>query len=126
MGYNTFLRYETTFMIEEIKKILDEKKCEDLVVIDVTDRKMLFDAMIIATCTSNRHIKSTADFLYDTYKKTNNVRVDGDSSSDWIVVEIDNTLVHLFKAETRALYKLEELWENRPTDQCNTVPVPGS
>ena len=121
MGYNTFF-----FMIEEIKKILDEKKCEDLVVIDVTDRKMLFDAMIIATCTSNRHIKSTADFLYDTYKKTNNVRVDGDSSSDWIVVEIDNTLVHLFKAETRALYKLEELWENRPTDQCNTVPVPGS
>lgn len=101
-------------MIEEIKKILDEKKCEDLVVIDVADKKILFDAMIIATCTSNRHIKSTADFLYDTYKKTHNVRVDGDASSDWIVVAIDNTLVHLFKAETRALYKLEELWENRP------------
>lgn len=101
-------------MIEEIKKILDEKKCEDLVVINVADRKILFDAMIIATCTSNRHIKSTADFLYDAYKKTHNVRVDGDVSSDWIVVAIDNTLVHLFKAETRALYKLEELWENRP------------
>lgn len=101
-------------MIEEIKKILDEKKCEDLFVINVADKRMLFDAMIIATCTSNRHIKSTADFLYDTYKKTNNVRVDGDASSDWIVVEIDNTLVHLFKAETRALYKLEELWETRP------------
>ena len=108
-------------MIEEIKKILDEKKCEDLVVIDVTDRKTLFDAMIIATCTSNRHIKSTADFLYDTYKKINNVRVDGDASSDWIVVEIDNILAHLFKAETRALYKLEELWETRPADSTPTV-----
>ena len=103
-------------MIEEIKKILDDKKCENLVVIDVADRKMLFDAMIIGTCTSNRHIKSTADFLYDTYKKTHNVRMDGDqSSSDWIVVEIDEILVHLFKVETRELYKLEELWENRPT-----------
>jgi ribosome-associated protein len=114
MVYNTLLISEKIFMIEEIKKILDDKKCEDLVIIDVTDRKTLFDTMIIGTCTSNRHIKSTADFLYDTYKKRNNVRMDGDASSDWIVVEIDNILVHLFKAETRALYKLEELWTTRP------------
>lgn len=102
-------------ILNDITKFLDDKKCENILTIDVSDRRIIFDAMIIASCTSNRHIKSTADALYDNFKKTHHVKVDGDQSTDWVVVEIDDILVHLFKPETRELYKLEELWHDRPS-----------
>ena len=105
-----------TQLKNNIISFLDEKKCEDIQAVDVSDKNGLFEQMIVATCTSNRHLKSTADGVYRDLKKDHKVSFDGDGTTDWIVVEIDNTLVHLLKSETRELYKLEELWHASPID----------
>lgn len=99
-------------LIEDIESLLDQKKCQDIVKVDLKEKTSAADSMIITTCESGRQLAFVAEFLRTTFKKEGfEIKQDGNAESDWIVLEIGGVLVHLFKPESRLKYKLEELWD---------------
>ena len=68
--------------------------------------------MVMATGTSNTHVKSLADAVVKEVKEAGLqiVGVEGKLGSDWVLVDLGDVVVHLMTASTRALYNLEDLW----------------
>jgi ribosome-associated protein len=87
------------------------------VVIDLTGKTEIADAMVIATGTSQRHIAAIADKLLARLKEAGHGRVgaEGLAGSDWVLIDTGDVIVHIFRAETRAFYDLERLWSVLPS-----------
>lgn len=92
---------------------LDDFKAVDILVIDVSDYNPLTERMIIASGNSTRHVKSMADNLILKAKKEGNppLGVEGQSEGEWVLVDLNDVIVHLMLPQTRAFYNLEKLWE---------------
>lgn len=94
--------------------ILEEKKGEDIVLLDLAGVCTFTDYFVIATGISERTLRSLAD---DIRKKAKDEfdgalgRQEGVPSSGWILLDYGNVVVHLFSAEMRRYYELEQLWE---------------
>lgn len=95
--------------IETIVRLLEAKKAENVMVLNLTDA--FVDHMVIATASSQRQLMALADAI-TAYAKENSVLplVDGANQSDWVVVDIGFALIHLFKPESRLYYNLEKMW----------------
>ena len=92
---------------------LDDFKAVDILVIDVSDYNPLTERMIIASGNSTRHVKSMADNLILKAKSKGNppLGVEGQSEGEWVLVDLNDVIVHLMLPQTRAFYNLEKLWE---------------
>lgn len=106
---------------EQLKEVvinaLEDVKAKDVSIIDVRDRTSVTDYMIVASGTSNRHVKSLADSVV-TGAQENGVRassVEGASVSDWILVDLGDVVVHVMMPATREFYDLERLWLDAPS-----------
>lgn len=94
-----------------ISSFLEEKKITDIVVIDLKDKSSIADALIIGTGTSLRHIQSTANYLSQKLKEQKSLNhMEGERSSDWVILDAGDHIVHLFTAETLSHYDLEKMW----------------
>ena len=97
--------------IEVAVNALEEMKGKDITVIDTQGKTDVFDAMIIVTGTSDRHVKSLSDRLI-TDAKENNLEVLGvEQDRSWILVDLYDVIVHVMLEETREFYSLEKLWQ---------------
>ena len=92
---------------------LEDFKAVDIQVIDVTGRNPLTERMIIASGNSTRQVKSMAENLVVNAKAEGNqpLGVEGASEGEWILVDLNDVIVHLMLPQTRAFYNLEKLWE---------------
>lgn len=94
-------------------KILDKKKAVDLKAIHITDYSIVADYFVIATGTSNTHVKSLADELeYEMGKlgiEPNHIE---GKATGWIVLDYGTVIVHIFTGESREYYNLERLWSD--------------
>lgn len=90
---------------------LENLKGKNIVVIDTCGKTDVFDAIIIVTGTSDRHVKSLADrLLLDA--KSQNVDVLGiERDRSWVLVDLYEVIVHVMLEETREFYSLEKLWK---------------
>ena len=97
--------------IEIAVNALEEMKGKDITVIDTQGKTDVFDAMIIVTGTSDRHVKSLADRLVldAKAKKLEVLGVEQDRS--WVLVDLYDVIVHVMLEETREFYSLEKLWQ---------------
>ena len=97
---------------------LEDLKGRDLVTLPVADLTDITDYMILASGTSNRHVKSLVDNLVQTAKEAAHPPrgVEGRETSEWVLVDLGDVLVHVMQAETRKFYDLERLWQDIPTD----------
>ncbi len=95
-----------------IEKSLSENKAEEITIIDLKRKTSIADFMIICTGTSNRHLKALSNYLNEDLKKLslNMLNVEGQKGGDWIVVDIGDIIVHLFRSEVREYYNLEKMW----------------
>lgn len=95
-------------------------------VIDLTGKTEIADAMVIATGTSQRHIAAIADKLLTRLKEAGLERVgaEGLIGSDWVLIDAGDVIVHIFRAETRAFYDLERLWSVLPSGRRATAGAP--
>lgn len=96
---------------------LDNVKAQDVSVIDVRDRTSVTDYMILASGTSNRHVKSLAESVVADIRE-NGVKapaVEGGTVSDWILVDLGDIVVHVMMPATREFYDLERLWRDAPS-----------
>lgn len=91
---------------------LEDVKGVDVVVIDVRGKTAITDFMIVATGTSDRHVKALAD---NTLKEAREagikpLGVEGEQSREWILLDMNDVVVHVMLREVRDFYGLEKLW----------------
>ena len=98
-----------------VLQILEEIKAVDPVLMDVGGISGFADAMIVATGTSTRHIRSMHDALVSSVKKMeiSLLGVEGKESNDWVLIDLGDLIVHLMRKETREFYDLEKFWSNQ-------------
>ena len=99
-------------ILTEITALLDDKKAEASVVLNVHDLTSVADYMVIATGASTTHIRALASLLPAELKKTGIevLGVEGQENAEWVLIDLGSILVHLMLASTRNYYELEKLW----------------
>ena len=95
-----------------IERILDNNKAQNITTIDLKNKSYIADYMIVASGTSSRHLQSLSEILVSELKKLglNNCRMEGKDSSDWKLVDAYDVIVHIFHPEKREFYNLEKMW----------------
>ena len=98
---------------ELVTAALEDFKAIDIQLIDVSGQNPLTDMFVIASGSSVRHIKSMADNLVVKVKEAGiqPLGVEGDRQAEWVLVDLNDIIVHLMLPQTRAFYNLEKLWE---------------
>lgn len=98
---------------KNIAKILDKKKAIDIIGIETKELTVMSDYFIIASGTSNTHVRALADEVDDEMKKLG-VEVDHieGRATGWILLDYNDVLVHVFQPESRQYYNIERLWND--------------
>ena len=91
---------------------LEDDKAEDLTVIDLTGKSSLADVMILASGRSTRHVSSLADSISKRVKETSGQppKIEGLPNADWVLIDLGDIIIHLFRPEVRNFYNLEKIW----------------
>jgi len=94
-----------------------ERKADDVIGLDVREISSFADTFIIATGTSDRHVRSVADSIEAALKAHGEppMGVEGYDEGRWILVDCDDAIVHIFQQEIRDHYDLERLWSDAPS-----------
>ncbi|MEL7040843.1 MAG: ribosome silencing factor [Pseudomonadota bacterium] len=102
---------------------LEDDKAEDLTVIDLTDKSSLADIMIIASGRSARHVSSIADHLAQKVKEQTGKapKLEGLPNADWVLIDLGDVIVHLFRPEVRAFYNLEKIWAGESSHRADNA-----
>jgi ribosome-associated protein len=92
---------------------LEDLKAIDIQQIDVSRQNPLTDLFVIASGSSTRHVKSMAENLVMKAKTAGfpPLGVEGGREAEWVLVDLNDVIVHLMLPQTRAFYNLEKLWE---------------
>ena len=100
----------------EAARLLADRHCEDVQVLDVHGLSQVSDFVIIGTGTSDRQMKSVADELEDLAIEYGEkvFRTNRDTGVTWIVIDFIDVVAHLFEPNQRAYYNLEQLWSDAP------------
>jgi ribosome-associated protein len=117
-------------LLERIKTSLDDDKAEDIVVIDMSGRSALADAIVVASGRSSRHVASIAEHLARRLKEAGygTRPVNGAQQGDWVLVDAGDIIVHVFRPEVREYYDLESMWsveEPQPGSNKRAAPKRG-
>lgn len=94
-------------------KVAAENRGQNIVVLDLRGLSSLFDFFVIATGSSRRQLHAISEEIDDLFEKElgdHRLGISGYRESRWIVLDYGDILVHLFEAEKREFYALEELW----------------
>jgi ribosome-associated protein len=92
---------------------LEEVKAKDIVKLDVRELTTVTDYMIVASGTSNRHVKALADAVAEKAREAGHRRpvgIEGEDGSEWVLLDLQDTLVHVMLPRVREFYNLEKLW----------------
>lgn len=100
-------------LTREIVKVLDKKKAIDIKALHITELSIVADYFVIASGTSNTHVKSLADEVeYEMSQKgVEPTHVEG-KATGWILLDYGSVIVHVFTGESREFYNLERLWSD--------------
>ncbi len=101
-------------LLKTIKNLLEEKKAEDVVVLDVSKQTNISDYFIIATANSVVHARALLKHLSEELEKIGIKpdHVEGAEESNWILIDLIDIIVHIFQKEWREYYDLEWLYSN--------------
>lgn len=99
-----------------IVNALEEVKARDIVKLDVREMTTVTDYMIVASGTSHRHVKALADRVTEASKQAGHrpAGIEGEDGSEWVLVDLQDTLVHVMLPRVREFYNLEKLWSLAP------------
>jgi ribosome-associated protein len=93
---------------------LEARKGEDIILLDIKEIASFTDYFVICTGTSDRMLSALADAVREAVRETHDKkgRAEGDPDGGWMVVDFGDVVVHLFAAEERHYYRLEDLWND--------------
>jgi ribosome-associated protein len=95
-----------------VLRSLDDDQAQDVVTIPLTGKSNIADHMVIASGRSTRQVASMAQKLTERIKHElgRNVRIEGLPVADWVLLDADDVIVHIFRPEVRSFYNLERMW----------------
>ena len=106
-----------------IEKILDDNKAQNITCINLKNKSYIADYMIIASGNSSRHLQALSEILINELKKVglDNCRIEGRESNDWKLVDASDIIIHIFHPEKREFYDLENMWSEETPKEKATI-----
>ena len=100
-------------LVQVVEGALDEMKAVNVRVLDVHKLTDIADTMIIASGNSDRHVRSIADRIIEHAKKGGfrPMGVEGERDGEWVLVDLQDVIVHIMLPRVREFYRLESLWD---------------
>lgn len=95
-----------------LQTVLDDKKAQDIVLVDLRGRATFTDFFLIATGTSRTHVGALAEEVdrFASVERLSLRGLEGMPEAEWVLVDLGDVVVHLFQREHREFYNLEKLW----------------
>ena len=104
---------EAQALARRIVEIASDKLATDIVLLDIRPIATVADYFVVASTASERQMQAVVRDLEQALRNDDGVRplrVEGQASSGWVLIDYGDVVVHLFSAEQRSFYRLEELW----------------
>ncbi len=103
---------DTDSKLDIVRNALVDRKAEETEVIDMRERTIVADYFVLASGTSNTHIRSIVDGVVEQMKAqgVRAARVEGYPEARWVLVDYGDVVLHVFAPEERKFYDLESLW----------------
>lgn len=96
---------------EAVAELLNDKKAEDVVILDITSKASFADYMVIASGNVSRQVVAMSDYVSRFGKDHQLAPVtEGTELGEWVLVDLGDVVVHIFKPEVRERYNLEKMW----------------
>jgi len=110
-------------LAKTIYGILDDKKAENIKVLKVREQTSITDYFVIANGTSTTHLKALSDSVSEKLAEydVHYTRQEGYPQGNWIVMDYNTVIVHIFLRDTRDFYKLEKLWSEGTDVDVNEI-----
>ncbi len=91
---------------------LEDIKAQDIVKLDVRNMTTVTDFMIVASGTSNRHVQALVDNVAEKAKEAGHrpIGVEGEEGGEWVLLDLQEAVVHVMLPKVREFYNLEKLW----------------
>ena len=108
-------------ILARVLSSLEDDKAENVVTIDLRGRSAMADHMVIASGRNARQVTTIADKLAERFKAATGrtPRVEGKEAGDWVLIDTDDVIVHVFRPEVRDFYQLEKMW--MPSDALSRL-----
>ena len=102
---------EADRLIRTILDSLDDAKAEEVIAIDLQGKTSIADHMVVASGRSSTHVGAIADRLIRSCKALGiTPRIEGLQACDWVLIDVGDAIVHVFRPEVRQFYNLEKMW----------------
>ncbi len=104
----------TKEMVRLTVAALDEKKAQDIKVIDITEVSVLADAFVIASGANKNQVQALVDNVEEALEKAGHAcrQVEGYRTANWVLLDYGDLIVHVFDVENRLFYDLERIWRD--------------
>ena len=101
-------------IVNKIVEVLDSKKGDDIVVLNVESLTTITDYFVIATGNNEKLVQALCDHVEEELSKigVEHINKEGYRSGDWILIGYNDVIVHIFKPEARDFYNLERVWQD--------------
>jgi len=99
------------------RELADNKKAEDIAILDVRELSSVTDYFVVATGTSEPHLRAIVDEIIDKLRDDHQLRakaVDGTFHAAWVVLDYFDVVIHVMRTDIREKYDLETLWGDAP------------
>ena len=99
------------------RELADNKKAEDIVILDVRDLSSVTDYFVIASGNNEPHLRAITDEITDKLREEHHLRpkaIDGTLQAAWVVLDYFDVIVHVMRTDLRERYDLEALWGDAP------------
>ncbi|KAA3647136.1 MAG: ribosome silencing factor [Chloroflexi bacterium] len=103
---------EALDLARSVVEALEDRKAENIVLLDIRDVAIFADYFVICSGTSNRMLRALTDAARDKAKEAQDKRilVEGEPQDGWLLADFGDVVLHVFSEDQREFYKLEELW----------------
>ncbi|HEX2484346.1 MAG TPA: ribosome silencing factor [Myxococcota bacterium] len=115
---------EATDTARALAEAAVDRKAERVVALDVSELTSFTDAFVIASGTSDRHVRAVADAVVERAAALGRqpLGVEGLEGGQWVLIDLDDVVIHVFQGETRDHYDLERLWADAPATWFEATP----
>ena len=118
----------TSPLLRAVVAALDDMKAVNVKVLDVRGLTDIADTMVIASGNSDRHVRSIADRVIEKAKSAGfrPLGVEGAREGEWVLVDLQDVVVHVMQPRVREFYGLEHLWDVGATEPAAAAPARGA
>lgn len=110
-------------LTELVIDALDDIKAKDIIRLDVRDMTTVTDYMVVASGTSSRHVKALVENVAEKAKAAGHrpIGIEGEDGGEWVLLDLQDALVHVMLPKVREFYNLEKLWSISPSGDATAT-----